>query len=571
MKKFIITIVSILILALIGTYAYFNGYTFTYASPYNNNKAYPYIATSTLLVNQIIYDAVEHSLKEFNKDARVLYVNGYGSGLLKGNEASSDYDYSVAVNLGKYKYTGTNENSIAKVLLNQIIRFQNAIYASAAIYPEFEIQSMPKDARFGPITLGQRPEIIGESIKKAIQGKPYSLLFKKRNYLFSEDEILLTKFTLVRLFSRRISYSRDYRRMLRELTIYCEFYVDIEDENGNIKTYEMVTEAAGGRRDSQNKYKKFIPNVFTDANSIDFAREFYKFKDNEEYLTLRMASYCSHYVHSDFLEGDGAVSPLKVLKRILQDAYAFHPILDKKKANEIVKETSKVLQDKGLIALNDFYVAAEIIENCTKSKKSMKKFSSIIKGLNKTAQNIVNDLRTKYGYTDEELKPLDEFNEFIKTALENRDEYQPQIQEKIPTKEVYKLMSNHIPDRQRFYEYNSHMSKILEPAGIYKVESWQDAPNHIYIMKDDFTKNIPVSEYPKMEQMQGYQVWAINDDTVFELMNRKDFDGDIRFIMASWVRYKPTPEQDAVWKEMQDKFLKDKKHYNLKIRFGVAR
>ena len=571
MKKILITILSIFTLAILGVYTYDNGYVFSYTSPYNYTKVYPYIAKSTKHMNSMIYNAVNGSLKEFNKDAKVVFVNGYGSGFVKGNDASSDYDYSAGINLGKYKYTGDNEMDIAKSVLNQIARFQNSIYSSAEIYPEFEVQSMGTPRRIGLSTNSdENIALVAESIKKGVLGKPYSVILKGRDYNLTEDELILPDYVLVKLYSKEISYAKNYRNMLREFTVYSEFYVDIETESG-IKTYEMVTESFGGKRDFQAKFKKFIPNVFTDFNSIKYAHQFYKFDSIDEYIDLRMSSYCSHFMNPEFLDAVGEVSPIKVIKRILQDVYSIYPILPKKEADDIIKLTTENLQDEKMIIINDCYVLLENIKDCTKTPNSMKRFVYITSGFLKSLDKVLKEMKNEYQFTNEELKPFIDYYNLVAKALVDIDNLQPQVQEKLPTKQLYELMAKYTKDKDKLFEYSDYMNKVLETAGIHKIQLWQDRPNHVYIVKDDFTKNIPPSDFAKLEPLNGFQVWAYNDHTKFDIVDKSKYKADLRDLLNCWVRYKTTPEEDAVWKEMQDKLVKDKRHYNLKLRFGIAR
>ena len=570
LSVFAIILVSLTILA----YEIFkNGYIYSYTSPYNYTKVFPYIAKVTADINDVIYKTLNEGLRQLKPDADILYVNGYGSGFVKGNDASSDYDYSTGIYLGKYNYNGENADDIAKSIGQSIAKFQIDMYRNAEASPYFIIQGMNELKRNGLANYYKNSRaLIAESIKSASEcnGKPYNVVLRGLDYHLDPDEIILPSSVIVKLYSDEISYSKKYAHMIRELTILCEFYVDIETEKG-VTRYEMVSEAVGGRRDIQTKFKKFIPSVFTNVESIPFAIDFYKFEDNEEYLRVRMSSYCSHYENPMYMYAVGAVSPIKSVKRILQDVYAIYPILPKEIAKEIINESLKVLQDDKMIAINDYYVILENIKDSTKTQKGMYQFKPFIKQMLVSSRITLDKMQNELGFAEEEIKPLREFQDFMEGALLDIRNTHSEVASKLPTDHLYKLMSKYITNKDKLVECSENMNKVLETAGIYRVQLWQDQPNHVYIIKNDFTKKLDLTTFAKLESINGYQAWAENDSTKFDLLEMKDFHEDLRSISNMWVIYNQTPEQKEIWTQMQNKLLKDRHKYNIKIRVGFPK
>lgn len=116
MNKRLIVLVCILIFTLVLALVK-DSVEFVYSNPLVKTSVFPYLSE----VIKPIDKAIKASLKECQKDypdMRLDFQNAYGSGFLIQNNIPNDLDYSVAVNLGKFKYDGTNAKEIATEIVS---------------------------------------------------------------------------------------------------------------------------------------------------------------------------------------------------------------------------------------------------------------------------------------------------------------------------------------------------------------------------------------------------------------------------------------------------------------------
>ena len=95
--------------------------------------------------------------------------------------------------------------------------------------------------------------------------------------------------------------------------------------------------------------------------------------------------------------------------------------------------------------------------------------------------------------------------------------------------------------------------------------------NFWYVIKDENSKDIKLSEFSKIGLENAYYTYLYDNNTTFKFIEEKDFKGDILNIDPNWVRYKTTPQEDKEWEKIKDKLIKDKRNYRMKIRFGLIK
>ena len=138
--------------------------------------------------------------------------------------------------------------------------------------------------------------------------------WKVKHLKIPPTEILLADYNYIKLFTDEISYYKDYRKILREVTISTSYYADITDEQtGKTRRVEIIEETFNGKR-FQTNYRQFVPHAYTDISSLEFARHIVP-QDNDKYLDMRLGDYLRHYKDIHFINGIGEVSPLKSCKK----------------------------------------------------------------------------------------------------------------------------------------------------------------------------------------------------------------------------------------------------------------
>ena len=59
---------------------------------------------------------------------------------------------------------------------------------------------------------------------------------------------------------------------------------------------------------------------------------------------------------------------------------------------------------------------------------------------------------------------------------------------------ITKIVNSNIENRQKFIDDYNILKNVFDKAGFHKIEVYQYDMNHIYVVKDDFTKNLTPSD-----------------------------------------------------------------------------
>ena len=413
-------------------------------------------------------------------------------------------------------------------------------------------------------------------VENTISEKPYRLDVGNRYFYMQPDELLLKDYNYIKIFTDGISYSANYRKMLRELSISTAYYADIINENtGESKHVKIIEETFNGRR-FQTDYRQFVPHVYTDILSFDFVNNIVP-DDNEKYIKMRLGDYYRHHKDIRFINGAFDVSPLKVVKRILQCADILAPIIPKDKLEEIHKSSYKVLSDETITLINDYYIGCSVLSDILTSDSLSKKIfndNKITNLINET-DNIIKKLAQNENIKNTELIPLIEYQQSLNNNINDLQKLKEFNKKNFEEQEIYlnKLMAAHITNRKSFIEYSMYLDNLLRTAGIRTIRLYQDIDNHniVYVIKDNDSKGISLNEFPKLDLINGYSTYLYDENTVFKFIDEKDFKGDMLNIDHCRIRYKTTTTEDKIWQNIKDKLIKDKKNYNMKIRFGIMK
>ena len=120
---------------------------------------------------------------------------------------------------------------------------------------------------------------------------------------------------------------------------------------------------------------------------------------------------------------------------------------------------------------------------------------------------------------------------------------------------------------------SKYLENLLRAGGLRIVKLYKDPdnPQIVYIIKDDNTKDLNLSDISKIGLENSYSTYIYDKDTTFKFLELKDFKGKILDIDPHWVRYNTTKTEDEQWENIKNKLIKDKKNYNLKIRAGIIK
>lgn len=572
----IFTLTLIIVISLF-LYVKNNGYVFLYINPNTNTDIYPYISKSSKEINKLLFKAAE-LLQISIPGTKILYTNGYGSGYIKNNIASSDYDYNAGIFIGTYQYDGNNSQKIAKDLLNAVALYQANIYSLVKKEKtDFYIQRLTSERIYG---ISDSPEseaqLMAKSIQQAMIGKPYKLDVEGRVFMMDPDEIVIPNYKFIKLYNKDISYYKDYRKMLRELTVTIDYFCNIVDTKTNkVHPIEIVASVGDGLRIYQPEFKYFVPNAYTDIKSFNYVRKIIPQMNDEDYIETIFNNYFHHYKLYSYGNGQTSGTVLKTTKRLIQCTDIIAPILPNDAVVKIREFANSIISNPTIAELNDYYIANSVLYNITKASslykelEKNKEVSTHINNMEQILSDMIDDPQLSYN----ELKPLFEYQSALTKAKSNITDLQHVMQQSSykTNKYVANLMYNKISNAGKVTEYAQYLNKVLEVGGLYNIKFYQNTPDHLYVLKDNFTKRLNPNEISKLDIVNGSRTHIYNTKTKIEFKEPKDFYGDPQDLEYGWIRYNTNKQQDALYKEMTKQLLKDRKNHHPRIWIGITR
>lgn len=581
MNKRLIVLISLLILLIL--IALFKKTTeFVYVSPRVNTSVFPYLTDIIKPLDKALNSALQIANKEYG-GMNYIYKNAYGSGFIIGNQIPNDLDYSVGVNLGTYKYDGTNANEIANELFNKISLFQAQFSGCLASrnFSNFYSEFSAFDSIFN---MGaKRKKFVNDvtsSIDYVIADKEYIKYFTKfydedSTFMFpfvlKSNEILIEDFPPVILFSEKIKYSepKSDDLFLRELTIVFDYSFTLEDvKSKEIKKIELVAESFNGQR-MQLSRRFFVPIVFIGEESAKYLRNLDYLNNNDEYVYYRLYNYGRHLQEIQNLNSTEE-KPVKLLKRVLQCLDLIYPVLEPAVKDKIYNSVTTLLNSRDIYLLNNYSTAVSnlfVITNMpdvffrAKNEQKLLQLLSVI-------DNSAKEMHERKILSDDDYKKLSFIHKRFITIIYNAntsDDIKNNMEvisqmmldiQFIENNAFKKVFEN----QKDFSFYQKTFNDVYKNAGFHKVDLYWLDKNTLGVVKDSFTSAIPENELHRM----ALENKLVDVNYKFVDLNKIDL---YRVRYSVWVRYNSTDKENENYQKLKNLLLEDKKNFKIKRAF----
>ena len=578
MNKRLIVLIAIFIL-LISAVLFKNSVEFVYVSPRVNTLVFPYLADIIKPLDKALDSALAISNKEYG-GMKYIYKNAYGSGFIIGNPIPNDLDYSVGVNLGKYKYDGMNADKIANDLFNKISLFQALLSSNIASNKnsDFYCEFSAFDSIF---TMGVKRKIfvkdVTSSINNVLAGKEYVKYFTKYYdedstfmfpFVLKSNEILIEDFPPVILYSDKIKYSKQKAddAFLRELTIVFDYSFTLEDVRGKqVKEVELVAESFNGQR-MQLSRRFFVPIVFVGEESAKYLRNLDYLNNDDEYVYYRLYNFGRHLQEIQNLNSTKE-RPIKLLKRILQCLDLIYPVLDENTRDDIFNTVTSLLNSKEVYLLNNYSTAVsnlfEIINKpgiFFKAKNDYK-----LMQLLSVIDNSAKEMHESKILSDKDYNKLNSIHKKLRYIIYNTNKLEDlkknselilQLQTDINSVENV-VFANLFKTQKDLFNYTKIFNDVYRNAGFHKVNLYWLNKNTLGVEKDSFTSKIPEKDLHRM----ALENRLVDVNYKFIDVNKID---PYRVRYSVWVRYNPTDVENKNYQNLKNILLKDKKNFKIK-------
>ena len=578
MNKRLIVLISILFLLIFITFI--KGTTeFVYVSPRVNTSVFPYLVDVIKPLDRALNSALKITNKEYG-GMKYIYKNAYGSGFIIGNSIPNDLDYSVGVNLGRYKYDGTNANEIANNLFNKISLFQaefcNLISSQAGSDFYSEFSAADTIINFGTRRKNFVRDIIS-SIDYVVEDKEYVKYFKKfyaedSTFMFpfvlKSNEMLIEDFPPVILYSDKIKYSESKADdlFLRELTIVFDYYFTLENVNNKkVKDIELVAESFNGQR-MQLSRRFFVPIVFNGEESVKYLRNLDYLYNDDEYVYYRLYNYGRHLQEIQNLKSLH-YRPVKLLKRILQCLDLIYPVLQPTVKDNIYSSVTTLLNSREVYLLNNYSTAVSNLFQImnmpdiffkAKNEHKLLQLLSVI-------DNSAKEMYERKILSDDDYKKLHSINKKFVSFVYNVNTpqdlknnidviskmiYDIELIECITYKKIFE-------DQKDLLFYLKTFNDIYENAGFHKIDLYWLDKNTLGVKKDSFTSKIPENELHRMA-LENRLI-----DVEYKFVDPSKINL-YRVRYSVWVRYNSTDKENENYQKLRKILLDDKKNFNIK-------
>ena len=561
-------------LAILGFYVLNNSLLFVYVNPYTNIEGMKYSAKQVYAIGKILDNA--RNLSRYEKiKYRYKFFNQYGSGYMTHNPIPNDLDLETDVYLGEFEYDGKNGKEVANRIMDSIESFSFAfnyclnssndnIYIDQSPFEQLSIMAKER---------GHYVKSIVNSLDYVISGKNYikyvSRIFNNKKYIYRVDypyymdanEILLTGYPVIKMFSDDLIYSPNQKRYLREITLIPTYSITLK-YNGKSIPVDLVPESYFGAR-MHIKRRFFTSSVFTNKYSEKYLKTTGILHDEKQYFFYRMLSFKRHISETENIIVAGIDRPLKLIKRLMQTADMMHSQIGDDMYNEIAEYAGKYLNNPDIQLLNECSNIYSIVYTLQQTPNLLAKLNELNKthSLYETANDSLNQLYArgvvdkKYldimkKYHDTKLKYLPEIKNASDVYLLGDDELCKAVKD--ATNSAIRDM---ITDVDKIDKYVAVFNNIMIKAGYHRIFIyWLDA-HTLGILKDDFTNKIT-----NLESFAKY-----NDLTAMEykFINKEDIPKSTMKYEV-WVRYNPSPEEEKEFVKLKQSFDDDKKLLKVK-------
>ena len=578
MNKRLFTFVTVFLIVIV--FAIFkHSVEFVYVNPQVNTSVFSHIAKTIFPLDNIIKSAVE-SCNQQTKGVKLLYINGYGSGFLKGNSIPNDLDYSVGIDLGKFEYDGQNAKEVAKEVNKRINQFQiefyNSVNGNSLFYSDYSpIKAL---AVFSGVDYNN-VDNMAKSISKVIENKDYVVYTRKQMkkdvvidfpFILKSNEILIEDTPPITLFSDNVKYNDNSPKFLREITIVPDYFIQlVNTKTGEMKNVEIVAEAFTGQR-LQLSRRFFVPIVFTGENSAMYLKNLDYLNNEDEYVYYRLFNYGRHLREIQNLSVMNN-NPIKLLKRVAQCMDLIYPALKKEDVDNLSSIISENLSNEGIKDLNTY---TTVIDNILKISMSSRIYANAsmdgkIQEMLNIMDNSLLDLKRENLVDEIQYKKLDNLNNELKTKLQKAKSVKDMEdlvnwiadkQENLIAPIEVNIFDKTVTHKAELIKYVQLFNSIYEDVGFHKIDLYWLQEGVLGVIKDDFTKDLTKDDLKKLAKQNRLV------DIDYVLIDRNDVD-NMRVRYSLWVRYNPTKIQEQNWNNLQKTLKADKKNFKIKRRF----
>ena len=552
---------------------------YVYVNPQTNIKTLPYVSKS-IKHNENNFNQIMFLCRKNHKDMKYVYKNYYGSGFLKENTIPNDLDISVGIDLGVYKYDGSNAEKIAKDVEDKISLYH--MYSHIVFEEDKKVKYiLDKPAMKYVLDLqtksGESINNIQKGIKNVMQNQKQVIHFNKKftkddvdyTFILNENEILVNEIQPLFAYTKGILYNSDMPDYPREISVLPDFYVKIKNTKTNeIKNIELIEESFLGER-FQLSRRFFVPIVFTGNNSLKYIKNLDYLKDNEKYFETRMFNYF-RYLNEIEILFEYTVDPVKLIKRIHQCTDIIRPALSENEINKIYNDIKVVMTNSDIQSVNEY---KNIIKNleflCSNSytyKNALQ--SGYVKDLLISLKITSDKLAKNQKYT-EEIKEILKFqNElFAQINLVNSDEKLSKLYSFIDDNfinisvELTKIVNKNVENRQEYYKDYEILKSIAINSGYKKIDIYQKDLNTIYVLKNDFTNNFSKEDFKQLAKANN-----LPQNIQYKLVDKNSLQKGSRSEFK-YIRYKTTKTEDENYKKLKENILNDKTNFKIKRKY----
>jgi len=578
-EKFIKLIAAALI---IGGFSYYYVYdhtiNFMYVNPYTETSGMQKIAKTIRELNKTLNKTKYYAALAGQKFDYIL-INGYGSGFLQRNPIPNDLDTEIFIDLGTFDYDKIKDKSvIADQIVKKMDAFQYYLVKSIensqprifyGIKSPHGIKSY-MDSRHEYYTLE-----IANSLDKAISNKKYINHLTKVSkhdgetnyympYVMEPGHMIVKDYDIINLYSDIVSYNDEMLKYMRIVSLSLSFSAKIK-HNGKIHEIEMIPELRS-TGPLTIEYRLYAPNVFYKDNSKNYIKNWYAFKDEEQYVKWLL------YCYADILKviyPDDAFeyNPIKIFKRTLQLTDMISPVLGKNEAEEIYNYIYKNLQNRDIQLLNEYINITDILGHTFKAGKMYSNFKSdnkivpMVKKLNE----VVQELKRRGNIKPEDMKVLEDFvsidiNKQLKSVLHvevtnrQKEELDPKFK-KVITPLISKIVLYTVTDANKMQSVIRRLKNIYFDAGYHYVHLYVANTNTFYVEKDEFTSSI-----------KDFKDFALKnnlaEDMNFIVLPKEQIPQNLMKYLV-WVRYNPTASQEAYYNKIKQILLDNRDEFKL--------
>ena len=565
-----IIFLSVVLLILISILIHNSFIKYVYVNPQVNTKSLKFISKSIKYIDKKLDLVMKTCNKDF-PDMKYVYKNYYGSGFLKENTIPNDLDASVGVDLGVYEYDGNNAFEIAKDIETKIANYHIFSYMvfSSSKKPVF-VEDFPVFSVISELSKKRETSInnIEDGVKQVMANNVQVIYLKKKykgedvdyTFILNPNEVLVNDFPPLITFTKGIVYNKEMLNYPRELSIISDFFVKIKNTKTNeVKNIELIEESFLGER-FQISRRFFVPIVFTGNQSLAFLKSLDYLNDDKKFIDMRMFNYF-RYIDEIELYFDYTVSPIKLVKRMHQCLDIIYPALSDEQRDKIYSDMRVVMQNKDIWYANEYLNSMKNITSCVINQHIFKRANEtmFLSDLITVMNNSYDKLSENKDY-EKEMKDLSMYHYKIMSMIKNLNSKE-KLQElasymsdgyiKISVP-VAKIINKNINNKNELLKDYELLKSVMTDAGFRKIELFYTDKNIIYVVKDEFTKNLSTNnlkERAKNNDLPDAQDVLINKDNM-KKMSRSEI---------KYIRFNTTKAQDEYWQNLQQKLLEDKK------------